>query len=130
MRYISTLCVLLTLSVACKKSADRPASAGTSGSDTSPAADFRNPDGPGFATQAPDSFRARFTTSKGDFVIDRFDGYWGGKEPWARVVRKEIPNDAARVAPHFEGGTMEFEFVKPRFEGGDRPPRKCAVDPG
>lgn len=37
-------------------------------------------------------------TPKGDFVLDRFDGYWGGKQPWARVVRKEIPNDAARVA--------------------------------
>src|SRR6186997_3299855 len=37
-------------------------------------------------------------TPKGDFVVERFDGYWGGKEPWARVVRKEIPNDAARVA--------------------------------
>jgi peptide/nickel transport system substrate-binding protein len=31
-------------------------------------------------------------------VVDRFDGYWGPKEPWARHVRKEIPNDAARVA--------------------------------
>jgi peptide/nickel transport system substrate-binding protein len=37
-------------------------------------------------------------TPKGDFVVERFDGYWGGKEPWARVVRKEIPNDSARVA--------------------------------
>jgi peptide/nickel transport system substrate-binding protein len=37
-------------------------------------------------------------TPKGDFVVERFDGYWGGKEAWARVVRKEIPNDAARVA--------------------------------
>jgi peptide/nickel transport system substrate-binding protein len=37
-------------------------------------------------------------TPKGDFVADRFDGYWGGKEPWARIVRKEIPNDSARVA--------------------------------
>ena len=35
---------------------------------------------------------------KGDLVLDRFDGYWGPKEPWARHVRKEIPNDAARVA--------------------------------
>ena len=35
---------------------------------------------------------------KGDLVVDRFDGYWGPKEPWARHVRKEIPNDAARVA--------------------------------
>lgn len=35
---------------------------------------------------------------KGDLVLDRFDGYWGEKEPWARHVRKEIANDAARVA--------------------------------
>jgi peptide/nickel transport system substrate-binding protein len=35
---------------------------------------------------------------KGDLVMDRFDGYWGTKEPWTRHVRKEIPNDASRVA--------------------------------
>ncbi|MCA0400305.1 MAG: ABC transporter substrate-binding protein [Proteobacteria bacterium] len=35
---------------------------------------------------------------KGDLVLDRFDGYWGPKEPWAKHIRKEIPNDAARVA--------------------------------
>lgn len=35
---------------------------------------------------------------KGDLVLDRFDGYWGPKEPWAKHVRKEIANDAARVA--------------------------------
>ncbi len=35
---------------------------------------------------------------KGDLVLDRFDGYWGPKEPWARHVRREIANDAARVA--------------------------------
>jgi peptide/nickel transport system substrate-binding protein len=37
-------------------------------------------------------------TPKDQLVVDRFDGYWGPKEPWARHVRKEIPNDAARVA--------------------------------
>lgn len=37
-------------------------------------------------------------TPKGDLVMDRFDGFWGAKEPWARHVRKEIANDAARVA--------------------------------
>lgn len=37
-------------------------------------------------------------TPKDQMVLERFDGYWGGKEPWQRVVRKEIPNDAARVA--------------------------------
>ena len=35
---------------------------------------------------------------KGDLVLARNDTFWGPKEPWARHVRKEIPNDAARVA--------------------------------
>lgn len=33
-----------------------------------------------------------------DLVLEKFDGYWGGAQPWDKVVRKEIPNDAARVA--------------------------------
>jgi peptide/nickel transport system substrate-binding protein len=37
-------------------------------------------------------------TPKDSFVVERFDGYWGDKQPWQRVVRKEIPNDAGRVA--------------------------------
>lgn len=37
-------------------------------------------------------------TPKEQLVLDRFDGYWGPKEPWQRHVRKEIANDAARVA--------------------------------
>jgi peptide/nickel transport system substrate-binding protein len=37
-------------------------------------------------------------TPKDAFVLERFDGYWGDKQPWQRVVRKEIPNDAGRVA--------------------------------
>ena len=37
-------------------------------------------------------------TPKEQFVLDRFDGYWGGAQPWAKVIRKELPNDAARVA--------------------------------
>ncbi|MGO4667527.1 ABC transporter substrate-binding protein [Bosea sp. 2RAB26] len=37
-------------------------------------------------------------TPKDQLVLERFDGYWGEKEPWARVLRKELPNDAARVA--------------------------------
>lgn len=35
---------------------------------------------------------------KGDLVLERFDGFWGPREPWSRVVRREIANDAARVA--------------------------------
>jgi len=37
-------------------------------------------------------------TPKEELVLQRFDGYWGGQEPWEKVVRKELPNDAARVA--------------------------------
>ncbi|MCK6450120.1 MAG: ABC transporter substrate-binding protein [Alphaproteobacteria bacterium] len=37
-------------------------------------------------------------TPKDQLVLDRFDGFWGEKQPWARHVRKEIPNDSARVA--------------------------------
>jgi peptide/nickel transport system substrate-binding protein len=37
-------------------------------------------------------------TPKDQLVLERFDGWWGPKEPWQRHVRKEIPNDAARVA--------------------------------
>ncbi len=37
-------------------------------------------------------------TPKDQLVLERFDGFWGEKEPWARVLRKELPNDAARVA--------------------------------
>ncbi len=37
-------------------------------------------------------------TPKDQLVLERFDGYWGGREPWQRVLRKEIPNDTARVA--------------------------------
>lgn len=37
-------------------------------------------------------------TPKADLTLDRFDGYWAGPQPWQRVVRKEIANDAARVA--------------------------------
>lgn len=33
-----------------------------------------------------------------DLVLEKFDGYWGGAQPWDKVIRKEIPNDAARVA--------------------------------
>ena len=46
-------------------------------------------------------------TPKAEFVVDRFHGFWGSKEPWAKVVRKEIPNDAARdqgARPRFEPG--------------------------
>ena len=50
---------------ACQKAADKPAAGGSSVATP----DFHNPADPGFAAQAPDSFRARFATTKGTFVI-------------------------------------------------------------
>lgn len=35
---------------------------------------------------------------KGDLVLERYDGYWRGKGPWAKVVRKEMANDSSRLA--------------------------------
>jgi peptide/nickel transport system substrate-binding protein len=35
---------------------------------------------------------------KEQLTLERFDGFWGPKEPWQRHIRKEIANDAARVA--------------------------------
>jgi peptidyl-prolyl cis-trans isomerase A (cyclophilin A) len=46
---------------ACKKEGAPKAASGVP--------DFHNPTDSGFAQQAPDSFRARFSTTKGDFVI-------------------------------------------------------------
>src|SRR5881628_3487446 len=66
MRYISYGSVIALTLVgmgACSKPADKPASAAGG------VPDFHNPSDPGFAQQAPDSFRARFSTTKGDFVI-------------------------------------------------------------
>jgi cyclophilin family peptidyl-prolyl cis-trans isomerase len=67
MRYFLLFCILVTAATACTKPADKPATGG--GGDAAAKPDFHDPASPGFATQAPDSFRARFTTSKGDFVI-------------------------------------------------------------
>src|SRR3989442_6041816 len=62
MRYLSYGSVIaLTIVGACSKPANTPR-AGV-------VAYFHTPAGPGFAEQAPDSFRARFSTTQGDFVI-------------------------------------------------------------
>jgi peptidyl-prolyl cis-trans isomerase A (cyclophilin A) len=58
--YLHVIAVTLLVTGACKKEAT-PKGGGVP--------DFRNPADPGFAQQAPDSFRARFSTTKGDFVI-------------------------------------------------------------
>ena len=67
MRSLNLLAILaLVLAAACQKSDGNPP-ATTGGGSAAP--DFHNPADPAFATQAPDSFRARFSTTKGDFVL-------------------------------------------------------------
>src|SRR5258708_37920480 len=64
MRYfpsISVTALTLVAAGACEKPGPKPPSAG--------APDIHNPADPRFAQQAPDRFRARFSTTKGDFVI-------------------------------------------------------------
>jgi peptide/nickel transport system substrate-binding protein len=48
---------------------------------------------------------------KGDFVLERHDAYWRGKSHWARVVRKEIGNDAARLAALKAGQVDLINYV-------------------
>src|SRR5213076_1712291 len=56
----SSVMALTVLAGACEKPAPKAAAG---------APDFHNPADPGFAQLAPDSFRARFSTTRGDFVI-------------------------------------------------------------
>lgn len=60
--YVSAIALVVTGGGACQKPDSQSASGGA-------VPDIRNAADPGFATQAPDSFRARFSTTKGDFVI-------------------------------------------------------------
>ena len=61
---IVSIIALAAVGASCTKAADTPAATSSS----SAALDFHKPDA-SFAAQAPDSFRARFATTKGDFVI-------------------------------------------------------------
>lgn len=48
---------------------------------------------------------------KGDMVMKRFDGYWGEKQPWEQVIRKEIPSDPARMAALKSGQVDLVNYV-------------------
>lgn len=48
---------------------------------------------------------------QGDLVLERFDDYWGEQPHWERVVRREIPDDAARVAALRSGQVDLINYV-------------------
>jgi peptide/nickel transport system substrate-binding protein len=52
----------------------------------------------GKATIGTGPFKFVSWTPKSELVLERFDQHWRGAAPWQRVIRKEIPNDASRVA--------------------------------
>ena len=107
MRHIALVCILVTAATACKKPADKSPSGAAA-----VAPDFHDPASPAFATQAPDSFRARFRTSRGEFVIavhrawaprgaDRFynlvrSGYYGDTGVTAAWRERRIPDAPVR----------------------------------
>jgi peptide/nickel transport system substrate-binding protein len=47
----------------------------------------------------------------GDLVLERNPGYWRGEGAWERVVRKEIPNDSARLAALRAGQVDVINYV-------------------
>ena len=51
-----------------------------------------------------------------DLVLEKFDGYWGGAQPWNKVIRREIPNDAARVA-QLKAGQVEYQHMAAQHMG-------------
>ncbi|WP_163849535.1 ABC transporter substrate-binding protein [Pseudooceanicola aestuarii] len=48
---------------------------------------------------------------KGDMELTRFDGYWGDAPVWENVTRREIPDDAARVAALRSGEVDLINYV-------------------
>lgn len=48
---------------------------------------------------------------KGDLVVERYDDYWGEKSAWEKVTRREIPDDAARVAALKSGQVDLINYV-------------------
>ncbi|SDF01338.1 ABC transporter substrate-binding protein [Limimaricola pyoseonensis] len=48
---------------------------------------------------------------KGDLKLERFDGYWGETPHWQTVIRREIADDAARVAALQSGQVDLINYV-------------------
>lgn len=52
----------------------------------------------------------------GDVVLKSFDGYWGGKAPYERVIFKTIPEESARIAALLTGEADIVEGVSVRSQ--------------
>ncbi len=67
-------------------------------------------------------------TPKDQLVLERNDAYWRGPAAWQRVVRKEIPNDAARVA-QLRAGQLDMMVRTPATDvpGMTRDPKLAVV---
>lgn len=67
-------------------------------------------------------------TPKDQLVLERNEGYWRGPAAWQRVVRKEIPNDAARVA-QLRAGQLDMMVRTPATDvpGMARDPKLAVV---
>ena len=50
---------------------------------------------------------------RGDLVLERFDGYWGRRAHFRRVIMREISNDSARVAALLSGNVDLINYVPP-----------------
>src|SRR3546814_15044656 len=65
-------------------------------------------------------------------VVDRNDGYWGPKQPWARVTEKVVKSDAGRIAALLAGDVDAIDEIPdidlprgraaPRFTAAPPPP--------
>jgi peptidyl-prolyl cis-trans isomerase A (cyclophilin A) len=103
MRRIAYALVMIA-AVACTKKSNAPGAPGATASANTAPPDFHNPRDPGFATQAPDSFRVRFATTAGDFVIKVVRG-WAplGADRFYNLVRSGYYDGVRffRVIPGF-----------------------------
>lgn len=98
---VSLLFVAAGLATSCQRG-DTPADRAPDAAAMTP--DFHNPTSPALAAQAPDSFRARFETTKGDFVI-AVHRAWAplGADRFYNLVRSGYYDDVRffRVIPGF-----------------------------
>ncbi len=72
--------------------------------DTATTADFNS----GKAAIGTGPYKFRSYRPDDRIELDRNDGYWGGKQPWAHVDYRIIPNNAARTAALLSG---DVDFI-------------------